>query len=83
MDNLLQMPDRIFSARLFCVPWENKHLKVAATVDGFIDLATPESGTYPLSPEEAAALIEALKGAIADVDHVMKTSTWRTPWNTF
>lgn len=56
------MPPLTFTAKLF----EPGIFKVAGTLDGFIDFATP-NGTYPLSLEEAGNLVEALSGAIADV----------------
>lgn len=61
--SVLQMPQRTFTAKLF----EAGAFKVAGTLDGFIDLATP-NGTYPLSLEEVTALSEALKRAAADVE---------------
>lgn len=59
---MLQMPPRTFSAKLF----EVSGFKVAGTLDGFIDLATP-NGTYPLSMEEAQSLSKALADSVADV----------------
>lgn len=59
---------RTFRAKLFDVPWESEVLKLAATLDGFIDLSIPQGKTYPLSMEEARKLSVALNGAIADVE---------------
>lgn len=63
----LQMPPRTFSAKLFRVAWESREFKIAGTLDGFIDLATP-NGTYPLDLGEARELVEAIKSAVADVE---------------
>ena len=64
---LLTFPPPSYSAKLFEVNWENRVFKIAGTLDGFIDFATPESGTYPLSLDEAERLAKALGDAIADV----------------
>jgi hypothetical protein len=58
---------RTFKAKLFQVPWETEHFKVVGTLDGFIDLAVPHGGTYPLSLDEARSLATALSDAISDV----------------
>lgn len=59
---LLQMPKPTFTAKLF----ESGAFKVAGTLDGFIDLATPR-GTYTLSLEDAHSLAMAICNAIGDV----------------
>jgi len=59
---VIQMPSRTFTAKLF----EAGAFRVAGTLDGFIDLATP-NGTYPLTIEEAHNLAMALCNAIGDV----------------
>jgi hypothetical protein len=66
MSNVLRMPHRTFKAKLFEVSCEDASFKVAGTLDGFIDLATP-NGTYVLSLEEVRALISALNSTITDV----------------
>lgn len=52
-----------YEAKLF----RAANFKAAGTLDGFIDFATPESGTYPLTLNEARAIVAALNSAIADV----------------
>lgn len=64
---LLRIPDSTFNAKLFEVSWESEVFKVSGTLDGFIDLAVPKRGTYPLSVDEARNLSKALNGAISDV----------------
>jgi len=59
---VIQMPPRTFRAKLF----EAGAFKAAGTLDGFIDLATP-NGTYVLSIETAQALAMAVCNAIGDV----------------
>lgn len=68
MNNLLVMPPRTFTAKLFTVPWESNSFKLAGTLDGFIDLAVPCGGTYPLSLGEAKQLASALTSAIVDIE---------------
>lgn len=54
---------RQYEAKMFqAVGW-----KVAGTLCGNVDVATPESGTYCMSPDEIQALIAALTNARADV----------------
>jgi hypothetical protein len=67
MATLLEMPRKTYTAKLIEVKWENRYFAVAGTLDGFIDLATPESGTYCLSLDEAKRLSDALITSIADV----------------
>lgn len=64
--NILQMPARTFTAKLIEVTWETTGFRLAGTLDGFIDLATP-GGTYPLSLQEAESLVAALEEVINDV----------------
>lgn len=59
---VIQMSPRTYTAELF----EAGLFKTAGTLDGFIDLATP-NGTYPLTLAEAHDLAMALCSAIADV----------------
>lgn len=63
---ILRMPARTFTAKIAKVPWETTAFKLAGTLDGFIDLATP-GGTYPLSLQEAESLVAALEEVIDDV----------------
>ena len=67
MAKLLNMPPPTFTAKLFEVPWETAHFAVAGTLDGFIDLAVPQGGTYQLSLEVARNLAEALTNSVADI----------------
>jgi hypothetical protein len=64
---IIEMPPQTYNAKLFSSPWEGKTFKLAGTLDGFIDLAVPKGGTYPLSLEEARSLVDALNIAITDV----------------
>jgi hypothetical protein len=68
MDNILPMPPRTYVAREFCCKWESKTFKISGTLDGFIDFAVPDMGTFPLSPTEARAMANALLGAVEDVE---------------
>lgn len=52
---------------LFEVSWEGKVFKVAAEQGAVIDLATPDSGTYPLDVDEAEALAAALLSAAREI----------------
>jgi hypothetical protein len=62
VSNLIQMPANTYTAKLF----ESGVFKLAGTLDGFIDLATPR-GTYALSLDEANGLAMAICNAIGDV----------------
>jgi len=64
---LIQMPNNTYRAKLFSVAHGDKDFLVAGTLDGFIDLATPSSGTYQLSMETAEELHTALGKSISDV----------------
>jgi hypothetical protein len=65
---ILQFPPNTYNAKLFSVDYGFSHsFKVAGTLDGFIDLATPQ-GTWPLSITEARELANALNASIADVE---------------
>jgi len=55
-----------YDANLFVVSWEGAQFKIASTQDGLVDLATPVSGTYPLSPDEAITMAKALISAVND-----------------
>jgi hypothetical protein len=65
---ILQFPPNTYTAKLFEVSYSSgTSFKVAGTLDGFIDLATPK-GTWPLSLTEASDLAKALNDAVADVE---------------
>jgi hypothetical protein len=64
---LLRMPALTFTAGLFKANWEGKEFLVSGTLDGFIALAVPNGGTYPLSTQEAENLRDALNFCIEDV----------------
>lgn len=60
---VIAFPQRLYEAKLFRAHgWT-----LAGTLCGNIDVATPESGTYCLTPDEAQALIVAITNARADV----------------
>jgi len=59
---LIQMLPRTFHAKEF----EAGVFKLAGTLDGFIDFATPR-GIYVMSLEWAQSLCDALQSSIADV----------------
>jgi hypothetical protein len=65
--NVVEMPAATYTAALFSVPCGSEIIKLAGTLDGFIDLAT-SGGTYSLSLLEAKALAVAICGAIVDVE---------------
>ena len=67
MSEVLKFPSPTYRAKSFTSPFENEEFQLSGTLDGFIDLAVPNGGTYPLSVEEAKLLVAALSGAIADV----------------
>jgi hypothetical protein len=62
----MQVDKNTYKAKLFSVSHGEQEFKVAGTLDGFIDLATPR-GTYQLSMLEAEDLAEALGKSAADV----------------
>ena len=62
MGDLLELPARTYRAELFEVRWETGRFAVAGTLDGFIDLACPNAGTYVLNIEEARRLAELSAG---------------------
>ena len=63
MAKAIGLPTQTFTAKLFVAG----QFKVAGTLDGFMDLATPK-GTCLLSIEEAHALIAAINNSIADIE---------------
>lgn len=68
MGQLLEMPAKTYKAKLFEVLIGISSFKLAGTLDGFIDFAIPDVGTYPLSLDEARLLVAALTGAISDIE---------------
>jgi hypothetical protein len=54
---------RTYSAKAF----RACDFQLSGTLDGYIDFAVPERGTYVLSLDEARALIAALNSAVEDV----------------
>jgi hypothetical protein len=58
---------RTFRAKLFEVVYGKSKFAIAGTLDGFIDLALPQGGTYPLTIDEASALAQALNGSVVDL----------------
>lgn len=67
MSNLIEMPPHTYSAKLVEVQCGVSTFKLAGTLDGYIDFATP-SGTYVMSLEEAAKLSAALNIVVSDVE---------------
>lgn len=67
MGELIQLPPHTYRAKLFESPWETTCFPLTGTLDGFIDFAMPQGGTYPLSLDEARCLVVALNASIADV----------------
>lgn len=70
MADVIPIRKNTYSAKLFEVLFDDlKPFKVAGTLDGFVDFATPMGGpTYPLSLDEARQLVAALNSAIHDVE---------------
>lgn len=60
---VIALPQRTYRAK----PFRAGDFLLSGTLDGYIDFALPECGTYQLSLDEARALIAALNGAICDV----------------
>jgi hypothetical protein len=67
MAKILQFPSRTYTANLVEVGYFSTSFKVAGTLDGFIDLATPD-GTWPLTLVEAKELSLALAAVATDVE---------------
>ncbi len=65
---VLEMKPRTYTAKLFEVAVGNYVFQFAGTLDGFIDFAIPQSGTYPLSMAEAKEMVSALSHSIDDVE---------------
>jgi hypothetical protein len=59
---------KTYCAASFEVCYGNGKFRMSGTLCGFIDFATPNSGTYPLSMGEAKLMVAALLGAINDVE---------------
>jgi hypothetical protein len=59
---VIKFPMRTYAAKLF----EVEDIKVAGTLDGYLDLALP-GGTYLLSPAKALALADALIKSVEDI----------------
>jgi hypothetical protein len=67
-DKVLAFRPSTFTAKLFSVPCGAGTFMIAGTLDGFVDLATPESGTYQMSTDEASRLAEALRASVVDIE---------------
>jgi hypothetical protein len=69
MCEIIEMPPRTYTAKLFKIACQSGEFKTAGTLDGYLDLALPDGrGTYQLSLDEARWLVEALAAAIVDVE---------------
>lgn len=62
MAEIVSLPPRTYTAKAF----HAAGFQMSGTLDGFIDFAASR-GTWPLTLDEARALIAALNGAISDV----------------
>ena len=63
-------PRQLYEPTLFAANTEFGRFTASGTLCGHIDFAGPFRGTYPLSPDEALAIITMLTQALADVlDH--------------
>ncbi|HEY3620711.1 MAG TPA: hypothetical protein VGK96_28240 [Candidatus Sulfotelmatobacter sp.] len=60
---VIAFPPRTYSAKSFVAGC----FQVSGTLDGYIDLAIPEGGTYVLDIDEVKVLRDALTGALDDV----------------
>lgn len=67
MSNVVELQAAPYTARCFTADTVFGQFKAAGTRCGHIDFATPELGTYPLTPDEALSLIIALQNARANV----------------
>ena len=69
MAKLIVMPASTYRAQLFTSPCGGSQFKIAGTLDGYLDLAMPDSGgTWQISLNEARLLIQAMMAGILDVE---------------
>jgi hypothetical protein len=68
MSKVLVMPPPTYKACLFTVAWEGKKFSISGTLDGYVDLALPDGGTYQLTPTEAGSLALALEKSCEDIE---------------
>lgn len=64
---ILQMPPQTYCAKLFEVACDGGVFRIAGTLDGAVDLALPEGGTYVLAMETAQRLASALLDVTDDI----------------
>ena len=60
-------PSKLYAAKVFTARTEFGDFGASGTLCGHIDFIGPWRGSYPLSPDEALAVIVALQQARADV----------------
>jgi hypothetical protein len=62
--NVVKLADRTYTAKLF----EVEGFKIAGTLDGFVDLATPNGPTFQISRDTALMLAAELMACVADIN---------------
>lgn len=65
--SVVSFPARTYTAKLFRVPVSGHDFLISGTLDGYLDFALPNAGTYQLSIAEARSLVAALNGAVCDI----------------
>lgn len=65
--NVISMKPKTYRAQLFEMAGSGVNIKIAGTLDGFLDFALVGDKTYILTCEEAKRLADLLIAAIADV----------------
>jgi len=67
MAEIVQLRPALYEATAFTANTEFGQFKAVGTLCGRIDFVGPWKGSYPLSPDEALAVIVMLQQARADV----------------
>lgn len=67
MADVVQFQPRLYEAKAFRADTSFGQFEASGTLCGHIDFIGPWEGSYPLSPDEALAVIVMLKQARADV----------------
>jgi hypothetical protein len=70
MSNVIQLKPSLYEAKPFRANTKFGEFMTSGTLCGHIEFHGPWEGCYPLSPDEALAIIVMLKNGVADVlDH--------------
>ena len=67
MSLVVPFRQRTYAAKGFTVETSFGTFKISGTLEGHVDLAVPNGGTYALTQDEMRLLLAAMNGALEDV----------------